>query len=377
MLYSFYFILLTMLTHLPATSTTTNPDKLEQAHLVKLRDVLKLHLACPLPQNVPLRVYTCPSHFWPEILQTFVPAMDALSAWMKQKLGGDIWVYMARAQGPKITGYKVETLAGVEEEAKAWMLLNRYLKFNENDAALAYECLAATLGSLTDIDLGQVSRLPYGGDSDRFDEINELVNDPKKARLLDGLKRAARDHFEMSRMLKLLTEWLSRETYQDAFKSRIFNAAFDNNLKIIPVEQLRLKTVTAPDFERDPELVKLFELLLRGDFSTQLESGILPKKSVLSFPGRDYIHDFVARIREDTEDNKICRSVIVDIMILFNKQSKWDDTQLLFNKCVMKGMSQLPDSFFEDYLALDNMEHFYLELMLKKASLPYFDKEYY
>ena len=75
-------------------------------------------------------------------MPTFVPAMEALSAWMKQKLGGDISGYMARAQGPKIIGYKVETLAGVEEEAKAWMLPNRYLKFNQNDAALAYECLA-------------------------------------------------------------------------------------------------------------------------------------------------------------------------------------------------------------------------------------------
>ena len=43
--------------------------------------------------------------------------------------------------------------------------------------------------------------LPYGGNSDRFDEINRMVNDPGKARLLDGLKRAAGNHFEMDRML--------------------------------------------------------------------------------------------------------------------------------------------------------------------------------
>ena len=52
------------------------------------------------------------------------------------------------------------------------------------------------------MDLGRVSRLPYRGDNDLFEEINELVDDPKKARLLDGLKRASRNDFEMSHMLK-------------------------------------------------------------------------------------------------------------------------------------------------------------------------------
>ena len=46
-----------------------------------------------------------------------------------------------------------------------------------------------------------MSRLPYHGNSDLFEEINELVSDPGKARLLDGLKRASRNDFEMSNML--------------------------------------------------------------------------------------------------------------------------------------------------------------------------------
>ena len=53
--------------------------------------------------------------------------------------------------------------------------------------------------------------MPYNGEEDMFAEINELVNDPGKARLLDGLKRAARNHFEMDRMLKSLRRWLARE----------------------------------------------------------------------------------------------------------------------------------------------------------------------
>ena len=53
--------------------------------------------------------------------------------------------------------------------------------------------------------------LPYGGNRDRFDEINRIVNDPKKARLLDGMKRATRNDHEMSWMIKSLRRWLARD----------------------------------------------------------------------------------------------------------------------------------------------------------------------
>ena len=53
-----------------------------------------------------------------------------------------------------------------------------------------------------------MSKLPYGGDSDRFDEINKLVDNPMKARLLDGVKRATKNSFEMSHMLASLRRWV-------------------------------------------------------------------------------------------------------------------------------------------------------------------------
>ena len=56
-----------------------------------------------------------------------------------------------------------------------------------------------------------MSKLPYGGDSDRFDEINKLVDNPMKARLLDGVKRASKNSFEMSRMLASLRQ-MGRKT---------------------------------------------------------------------------------------------------------------------------------------------------------------------
>ena len=31
--------------------------------------------------------YTCPSHFWPEILQNFVPMVKDLGKWIRQRIG--------------------------------------------------------------------------------------------------------------------------------------------------------------------------------------------------------------------------------------------------------------------------------------------------
>ena len=368
MLYSFYFILLIGLTGFAATSTT------DSEHLVKLRDFVKPYFTCPV-STWPFRFYTCPSHFWPEIVHKFIPEIQKLSAWMKQKLGGDLWAYMAYMLESPIANYRVEELVRVEEETKAWLLLNRYLKFGKKNSPPTFMCLATTLNSLTDVDLGQVSRLSYGGDGDRFDEINEFVDDPKKARLLDGLKRASRDHFEMSRMLRSLNRLLKRKTYWDALKGNILYAALDDNLKNISMEQLRSETVTAPDFEKNAELRDLVQLLFGEKFHGQPKLGILPKESMPSFPGKDYLIDFVTRIREETQDNAMCRQSISNAMILFHEHRKWGDIQLPFNKCVMKGLSQLPDSFFAEYQALSELEQRKLQGMLKEASLPQLGEE--
>ena len=122
-MHSFYFVLLTTLIHFVATARTGQADP---EHLVKLRDFVKPYFTCPAPQWY-IKFYTCPSHFWPEIIHKVAPLMKELSAWKKQKLGGDLWGYMAYMVGPEIANYKVEELAQVEEESKAWRLLNRYL----------------------------------------------------------------------------------------------------------------------------------------------------------------------------------------------------------------------------------------------------------
>lgn len=372
-MYSFYFVLLTTLIHFVATARTGQADP---EHLVKLRDFVKPYFTCPAQQWY-IKFYTCPSHFWPEIIQKVVPAMEELSAWMMQKLGGDLWAYMAYTVGPEITNYKVEELVQVEEESKAWRLLNRYLMFASEFHGMerTCECLTITLNSLTDVDLGQVAKLPYGGNSDRFDEINELVNDPKKARLLDGLKRASRDDFEMTRMLKSLTRWLKRPFSEGSFKALIYHTAFKAGLKSMPTERLRSKTVTAPDFEKNTELRDLVRLFFRRDFRAHVMSSALSKESMPPFPGRDYLVDFMTRLREETEGNKRCRESIATTIRVLYMQTELDDIHLSFNMCVMKGLSQLPDSFFNDYQALGEVDQIKFQKMLTKASLPEFDQE--
>ena len=94
-----------------------------------------------------------------------------------------------------------------------------------------------------------MSRLPYHGNSDLFEEINELVNDPGKARLLDGLKRASRNDSEMSNMLASLRRWLKR-SQQDREAMAIFYAAFNMDITSIPIEQLNAETISVPNFQK-------------------------------------------------------------------------------------------------------------------------------
>ena len=121
-------------------------------------------------------------------------------------------VSLGRYVGAEIVKYDAKELAEIKDEANVWMLLNRHLDFEAHIYDKTQECLTDTLNSLTEVDLEQVSRLEYNGDSDLFEEINGLVNDPNKARLLDGLKRASKNHDEMTHMLVSLRRWLKRSS---------------------------------------------------------------------------------------------------------------------------------------------------------------------
>ena len=178
----------------------------------KLFNIMKSHMAtCPKERNE-FSFYKCPSHLWPEIVQNFIPLASSLGTWIKQRIGAGaaFWYHLANYLKDQMVQYDPQELGEIRDEAIAWMLLNRYLKFEERNCNDTFKCLAPTLNALTDLELDQVSRLPYHGNSDLFEEINELVNDPGKARLLDGLKRASRNDFEMSNMLVSLRRWLKR-----------------------------------------------------------------------------------------------------------------------------------------------------------------------
>ena len=172
--------------------------------------------------------YECPSHLWPDIVQNFIPVVNSLETWIRQRIGAGaaFWYYLAKRLGDQIVKYDPQELGEIRDETIAWMLLNRYLRFEVRNYNGVFKCLASTLNALTDLELEQVSRLPYHGNSDLFEEINELVNDPRKARLLDGLKRASRNDFEMSNMLASLRRWLKRpQNGREAIA--IFYAAFN------------------------------------------------------------------------------------------------------------------------------------------------------
>ena len=116
-----------------------------------------------------------------------------------------------------------------------------------------------------------MSRLPYHGNSDLFEEINELVNDPGKARLLDGLKRASRNDFEMGHMLASLRRWLKRsQRSREALV--IFYAAFNTEMRSIPIEQLNAETISVPNFQGDTELAGVFSVIFNPRLYSQLDT---------------------------------------------------------------------------------------------------------
>src|ERR1700738_2769531 len=131
---------------------------------------------CPKRGMSRLSFYSCPSYFWPEIMYNFVPVVKSLGSWIRARIGVDakIWYRMLYYGGVTILKFNAKELREVIDEGKAWTLLNHYLKFGEYKHIMSLRCLTNTLNSLTDIDLTRVSMLPYGGNRDRFDEINRI-----------------------------------------------------------------------------------------------------------------------------------------------------------------------------------------------------------
>ena len=253
--HSVYLILALLLTCIVGPSGTGSDLELQ-----KLFNTIQLHMSKCVEKETDFAFYVCPSHLWPEIVQHFIPMVRSLGDWIGQRIDGDvvIWFQLARYLKADILNYDSRKLVEFKDEVKAWILLNHYLKFDQHQKNVIYKCLRTTLRSLTDVDLGRVSRIPYGGSNDLSDEINELVNDPKKARLLDGLKRASRDDVEMSYALASLRRWLKRDaSAEGVLKHAIFRVAFEESTRNIPIEQLHTKTARVPDFKGDQELAKL------------------------------------------------------------------------------------------------------------------------
>lgn len=367
--YLIYPLSTLLLTYSVNGASTTSPTE----RTMKVYNILQTHMIkCP-EKDAKFRFYTCPSHLWPEIMHNFIPTVKSLGEWIRRRFRDDaFWFYLAKGLGVDIVRYDRRTLERVLDEAYTWILLNRYLKFDLSISYRVYKCLTATLDSLTDMDLGQVSKLPYNGDDDLFEEINEFVNDPKKARLLDGLKRASRDDREMDHMLQTLRRWLSRHPAERR-KAAIFGAALDPDLQNISLKQLRTESVIAPNFEGDRKLLKVFIWIFKFDhYYERLGTTDGPdlKNLLPSFPNRDYLIDFLTRLRIEAKAYGGCVSSIASALKDFRGSVDWDKV-FSYNDCAMTGFSMLPDEFYDEFLKLDVRELLVLHPMLRKSDLPF------
>ena len=359
--YLAYLLLALLLAHsVGPTGRKPVPEKVQ-----KLFNIVQSHLGT-CPKGGKYSFYShCPSHLWPEILYSFVPMTKSLGRWAIQRLGVSavFWSYLASAVQDLKVKYDVQELGKLRDEVIAWTLLNRYLKFERSHHKKTIDCLTSTLNALTDMELQQVSKLPYNVNYDLFDEINEIVNDPKKARLLDGLKRASRNGFEMSNMLVSLRRWLS-----DSMKGSWYDisfAPFREDLKGIPTEQLNAEAISVPNFQRDPELVGVFSIIFSIGLLDKLDTdkSFLQDSLPQSLPDRDHVISILTRLDEETRGNRDCRCDIESALRPSQDPKGWDET-LAHNECVMRGLSKLPDVFFEEYVGLKRKERDVLERMI-------------
>ena len=371
--YSAYLLLALLFTYSVGPSGTEPVSEGVQ----KLFNIMKYHMATCPKEGSGFSLYECPSHLWPELVQNFIPLVSSLQVWIKQRIGAGaaIWYPLAKKLKCQIVKYDPQALGEIRDEVIAWTLLTRYLKFEKLDLEWrnhlnTRRCLASTLDALTDLELEQVSRLPYHRNSDLFEEINELVNDPKKARLLDGLKRASRNDFEMSNMLASLHRWLKRFEL-DNETAVIFYAAFDTDMRNLPIEQLNAETISVPNFQGDPELAGVFGVIFGSGFYDELDKNksFLHDSLPQSLPSRDHIISVLTRLGDETRDAQACRSVMESALEFYRDSKYWDEV-LSYKECVMIGLSKLPDEIFEEYEKLTGGEQYRLDMMFLAANLP-------
>ena len=213
-----------------------------------------------------------------------------------------------------------------------------------------------------------MSRLPYHGNSDLFEEINELVNDPKKARLLDGLKRASRNDFEMSNMLASLRRWLKRPQ-ADKEAKLIFSAAFDISLRNTPTEQLNPETIAVPNFKGDMELAGVFSVIFNPSlYELGTNKSFLHDSLPPTLPGRHQIITVLNRLGDGIGGHWGCMNVMRTSLEFYQGPKYWEEV-LSYNVYMMKGLSKIPDEFFEEFGKLKGKEDQALNRMLFNANL--------
>ena len=100
-----------------------------------------------------------------------------------------------------------------------------------------------------------------------------------------------------------LRRWLERDQGDREAKA-IFNAAFNAEMRSIPIEQLNAETISVPNFQGDPELAGVFSVIFNSSFYDELDTNksFLQDSLPQSLPGRDHIISVLTRLGDETRD---------------------------------------------------------------------------
>ena len=152
-------------------------------------------------------------------------------------------------------------------------------------------------------------------------------------------------------MLRSLRRGLKRPLY---LQEAILPTAFKEDFKIIPIDQLRARSGIVSTFKEDQELPRLFELVFAHNFYNSFEENesLFHNSLPQSLPNRDHLVDFLTKLGHETKKLGRCKLEIEYALQAFQGSTNWDKV-VAYNECVMTGLSELPDEFFEEYSTLD------------------------
>ena len=137
----------------------------------------------------------------------------------------------------------------------------------------------------------------------------------------------------MDRMLKSLNRWLKRDP-KDVLRHAIFHTMLEDDLRGIPLEQLRSSTAMVPDFKKDSlALARAFDLFLKFDSHLPRMDQLGPKmKKVLpEFTGKEELVDFLGYLSTVATKHVSCVASVKSALTDFRDITDWDKVISIMN----------------------------------------------